>query len=96
MKDEAIKSDILAALDIVAMERTDDGEFELIGEAPGWLAEFFPQIDSRRRQAAASRSFHVPRAVPDRRRELLGIRRPGASEIRRVERGLRRRQTVSS
>ena len=43
MKDEAIKSDILAALDIVALERLDDGEFELIGAAPRWLAEFVPQ-----------------------------------------------------
>ena len=44
MKDEAIKSELLAALDIVAMERVDDGEFELIGAAPRWLAEFLPQL----------------------------------------------------
>ncbi|HSE35712.1 MAG TPA: PAS domain S-box protein, partial [Blastocatellia bacterium] len=43
MKDEAIKSDLLAALDIAAMERLSDGEFELIGAAPRWLAEFVPQ-----------------------------------------------------
>ena len=43
MRDEAIKSDILAALDIVAMERLDRGEFELIGAAPPWLVEFLPQ-----------------------------------------------------
>jgi PAS domain S-box-containing protein len=43
MKDEAIKSEVLAALDIVAMEHQGDGEFELIGAAPRWLAEFLPQ-----------------------------------------------------
>ena len=43
MKDEAIKSELLAALDIVAMERLAEGEFELIGAAPRWLAQFLPE-----------------------------------------------------
>jgi len=43
MTEEPIKSDILAALDIAAMERLEAGEFKLIGAAPHWLPEFLPQ-----------------------------------------------------
>lgn len=43
MSNDPIKTDILAALDIAAMERLEDGEFALIGEAPHWLIDFWPQ-----------------------------------------------------
>ncbi len=43
MNDEAIKSDILAALDIVAMEALEGGQFKLVGTPPAWFAHFYSQ-----------------------------------------------------
>ena len=43
MADESIKPDIMAALEIAAMKRLEDGAFVLIGAAPRWLIEFMPQ-----------------------------------------------------
>ncbi|MFY9608988.1 MAG: response regulator [Blastocatellia bacterium] len=43
MNDEAIKPDILAALDIVAMEAFEDGQFKLIGAPPVWFGQFYSQ-----------------------------------------------------
>ncbi|MEW6208933.1 MAG: response regulator [Acidobacteriota bacterium] len=43
MTDEAKNADILAALDIAAMEREEDGSFRLISSAPAWLARIFPR-----------------------------------------------------
>src|SRR5258705_4198989 len=57
MRDEAIKSDILAALDIVAMERLDDGLFKLISTAPRWLAEFLPQAEGEVAQLRPQEAF---------------------------------------
>ncbi|HSQ20744.1 MAG TPA: PAS domain S-box protein, partial [Blastocatellia bacterium] len=47
MSNETIKADILAALDVAAMERLEDGEFALIGESPHWLIDFWPQADDK-------------------------------------------------
>jgi PAS domain S-box-containing protein len=41
MNDEAIIPDILAALDLVAMERVDEGRFKLIGPPPEWFGLFY-------------------------------------------------------
>ncbi len=46
MKTEATNSDFLAALDIAAMERAEDGSFKLISSAPRWFTRLFPQSDS--------------------------------------------------
>lgn len=43
MNDEAIKPDILAALDILAMEALEDGQFKLVGAPPAWFAHFHAQ-----------------------------------------------------
>jgi two-component system sensor histidine kinase/response regulator len=40
MSDEEIKPDILAALDIVAMERLEDGQFRLLSAPPAWFGHF--------------------------------------------------------
>ncbi len=43
MTAEAINPDILAALDIAAMEPAEDGSFKLISSAPRWFARLFPE-----------------------------------------------------
>ncbi|HSO74595.1 MAG TPA: response regulator [Blastocatellia bacterium] len=43
MNDEAIIPDILAALDFVALERVEEGQFKLIGAPPAWLGHFYSQ-----------------------------------------------------
>ena len=43
MTDKEIKSDILATLGFVAMERVEAGSFKLIGAPPSWFVEFYPQ-----------------------------------------------------
>ena len=48
MSDEAIQLDIIAALDIAAMEQQADRSFTLIGKAPRWFTDFCPQADSER------------------------------------------------
>ena len=45
MTDDPIKFEILAALDIVAMERIGEGVFKLLGATPRWLADFLPQAE---------------------------------------------------
>ena len=40
MSDEEIQPNILAALDIVALERLEDGRFKLLGAAPAWFENF--------------------------------------------------------
>ncbi|HYV06322.1 MAG TPA: PAS domain S-box protein [Blastocatellia bacterium] len=45
MTEETIQPDVLAALDIVAMERLDDGQFKLLGAPPAWFAQFYSQLD---------------------------------------------------
>ena len=42
MSDETINSEMLAALDIVAMERLEDGSFKLMGSAPDWFVRLYP------------------------------------------------------
>ncbi|MGA9773733.1 MAG: ATP-binding protein [Blastocatellia bacterium] len=42
MADETINSEMLAALDIVAMDRLEDGSFKLMGSAPDWFARLYP------------------------------------------------------
>jgi signal transduction histidine kinase/CheY-like chemotaxis protein/HPt (histidine-containing phosphotransfer) domain-containing protein len=42
MPDEAINSEMLAALDIVAMERLEDGSFKLMESAPDWFVRLYP------------------------------------------------------
>lgn len=42
MSDEAINSEMLAALDIVAMERLGDGSFKLMESAPDWFVRLYP------------------------------------------------------
>ncbi|HWO00664.1 MAG TPA: PAS domain S-box protein, partial [Blastocatellia bacterium] len=46
MSPQEINSEILAALDLVAMERVDDGQFKLIGAAPAWFEHFYSQPNS--------------------------------------------------
>jgi len=45
MSDEAIKSDILSTLDMLALERLEDGAFKLIGAPPSWFAHFASQTN---------------------------------------------------
>jgi len=40
MSDEQINPDILAALDMVAMERLEDGQFKLLAAPPAWFSHF--------------------------------------------------------
>ena len=42
MSDKTINSEMLAALDIVAMERLEDGSFKLMGSAPDWFVRLYP------------------------------------------------------
>ncbi|HSB08356.1 MAG TPA: response regulator [Blastocatellia bacterium] len=46
MSHEAIQLDIIAALDVAALEQQADRSFTLIGKAPGWFKEFCPQAGS--------------------------------------------------
>jgi eukaryotic-like serine/threonine-protein kinase len=39
---ESITANVLAALNILAMERLDDGSFRLIGNSPSWFKQFCP------------------------------------------------------
>src|SRR5262245_51444074 len=46
MGEESINAGIFAALEMAVMERCDDGAFALIGKAPRWFLEFWPQAES--------------------------------------------------
>ncbi len=41
---ELIISELFAALDIVAMERLNDGFFKIIGNVPDWFINFYPEV----------------------------------------------------
>jgi len=41
-------AEIFSVLDMAAMERVDDGSFQLIGVAPKWLNRFFPEIADKK------------------------------------------------
>ena len=45
MSEESITADIFDALDMVGMERCEDGSFALIGVAPAWFLDFCPQAE---------------------------------------------------
>ncbi|MEK6301253.1 MAG: response regulator [Acidobacteriota bacterium] len=45
MTEAALNPDILAALDIVAMERIEDGQFKLLGAPPAWFTQFYSPSD---------------------------------------------------
>ena len=46
MSNEAIHLDIVAVLEIAALEQQADRSFRLIGKAPPWFTDFCPQADS--------------------------------------------------
>jgi PAS domain S-box-containing protein len=46
MSDEEIKTDILAALDMVTLERLEDGRFKLIAVPPAWFGHFHSYPDA--------------------------------------------------
>jgi len=45
-------AEIFSVLDIAAMERLDNGAFQLIGTAPKWLNRFFPEIADKKQYMA--------------------------------------------
>ena len=51
----AVLTDLLAALDIVVMERLEKGSFRLIGQIPGWFTELYPDSAGNRDQARPER-----------------------------------------
>jgi signal transduction histidine kinase len=40
---DAVSADLLSALDVVVLERRDDGRFALAGERPAWFAALWPE-----------------------------------------------------
>lgn len=43
-KDEKIMEEILMALNVIALERLEVGQFRLLGAAPSWFPEIYPSI----------------------------------------------------
>ncbi len=49
--------EIFDILDIIAMERTDGGAFQVIGEFPDWLRRFFPEITAENEEFRPHEKF---------------------------------------
>lgn len=47
MKSSALPLGLLHTLDVAVLERTDDGSFQLLGEAPAWLRHLWPEAVAR-------------------------------------------------
>ncbi len=54
---EAIIDEVFAALDIVILERLDDGSFRTIGTVPEWFIRFYPNAVSKRDKLRPEENF---------------------------------------
>ncbi len=57
MTEDQIRFEILASLDIVAMERLEGGVFKLLGSAPRWLSDFLPEAASEGAELLPQENF---------------------------------------
>ena len=57
MMNESITTDLFAALDVVVMERLDNGSFGIIGTVPDWFMHFYPDAVSKRDKLKLGKKF---------------------------------------
>ncbi len=58
MMQESFKTDILAALDIVAFERQGEGVFKLFGALPFWFVSLYPMVIEQREGLQVGEQFN--------------------------------------
>ncbi|HEY7544516.1 MAG TPA: response regulator [Blastocatellia bacterium] len=65
MTAQSANTDLLAALDIAALERVEDGLFKLISNAPTWFIKLFPQAASQSENFDLRSSFFLDHFLSD-------------------------------
>jgi signal transduction histidine kinase len=59
MTEESIIDELFAALNVVVMERMEDGSFKLVGAAPSWFVQFYTDTDLQQEQLMPGQQFPV-------------------------------------
>lgn len=59
MTSQSTTDELIAALDIVAMERIEDSSFRIIGTMPNWFIQFYPDAETKRDGFMPGENFPV-------------------------------------